>query len=356
MSQSAALAHLHALGPRGACLQASAPGRVNLIGEHTDYSGGYVLPLALTQRTYVALALNQGAEGRLYANSREQGAAEASLEAPATGSWTDYLVGAVQQLRALGGKVRSLHIGLASDVPLGAGVSSSAALEVATLRALRQACQVQISDVALAYAAQRIENAYLGLKTGIMDPMAASLGTAGAPLLFDTHSGHTETLPLFSRAVFLTFHSGVSRRLVDGAYNQRRAATDAALKALGVPRLVGLSAKQIESLTRAIRPRVRHVVTENARVLAAVEALRADDPVEFGALMQAAHASMRDDFAASHEQVDAQVKAALAAGALGARITGAGFGGCFVVLAWAQTAAQIRTALLRQFPTARHLG
>ena len=330
---------------------ASAPGRVNLIGEHTDYSGGYVLPLALEQRTEVCLAVGVGAPGTLTAHSVEAGQASVPLDAAATGVWTDYLIGAV---KILGLNVPSLTVAIASDVPLGAGLSSSAALEVATLRALRAALSLKLSDYELAYAAQRIENEHLGLKTGIMDQMAASLGQPGAPLLFDTYTGKTEPLPMFSDAVFMIFHSGVSRRLVDGAYNDRRAATDFALEHLGVKRLVNIHAAQITHLPTTIQPRIRHVVSENARVLQAAEALKADAPEPFGALMSAAHVSMRDDFEASHEQVDVQVAFAQDQGALGARITGAGFGGSYVVLA--PRNSDLADKILTQFPHARRVA
>ena len=345
MSQSAATALFAEIAPTPNPMEGSAPGRVNLIGEHTDYSGGYVLPQALELRTYVALAINEGPSGTLSANSREEGQATADLSAQAPGIWTDYLVGAVKVMNQLGANISSLQIGLASDVPLGAGVSSSAALEVSVLRALRKASGLGIRDQDLAYAAQRIENEHLGLKTGIMDQMASSLGTPGAPLLFDTHTGETEVLPMFTDAVFMTFHSGVSRRLVEGAYNERRAATDAALETLKVERLVDIDEGQIATLPAAIQPRVRHVVSENARVRNAAAALKADQPEAFGDLMNAAHASMRDDF-----------EAALAAGALGARITGAGFGGCYVVLAKASAAQAVCERLLSEFETAKQVS
>ena len=332
-------------------VEATAPGRVNLIGEHTDYSGGYVLPLALERRAAVCLSINAGKAGFLSANSREEGLAEVSLDATPTGVWTDYIIGAV---KVLGLQLSSLTIGLASDVPLGAGVSSSAAFEVSLLRALREAAGVDLSDRDLAYAAQRIENEHLGLKTGIMDQMASSLGQPGAPLLFDTHTGETQTLPMFTDAEFITFHSGVSRRLVEGAYNERRAATDSALETLSVERLVGISEAQIATLPADTQPRVRHVASENARVLEAAEALRFNDAGRFGQLMNAAHASMRDDFEASHELVDAQVAFAQDQGALGARITGAGFGGCYVVLA--KKHKDLAAKILSQFPAARRVA
>lgn len=321
-----------------------------------NYSGGYVLPLALTLRTYVALSVNTGVEGQLRAKSREEGEASVSLSDAADNLWTDYLIGTVRVMNDLGAGITSLTIGLASDVPLGAGVSSSAALEVSILLALREACGLTISDADLAYAAQRIENQHLGLKTGIMDQMASSLGNPGAPLLFDTHSGTTQTLPAFTDTTFLTFHSGVSRRLVEGAYNERRAATDQALDILRVERLVDISEAQIAALPTAIQPRVRHVTSENARVLAAAEALKSNDPTTFATLMNAAHASMRDDFEASHPEVDAQVQTALTAGALGARITGAGFGGCYVTLCPNTQIQSLTKTLLEQFPQARRVA
>ena len=369
MTQALALNHFHDLlhdlaadtnmntvAMNTVAIEASAPGRVNLIGEHTDYSGGYVLPLALERRTWVALAINQAPTGTLHANSQQEGKATADLNAPASNLWTDYLVGAVRLMNELGAGIDSLTIGLASDVPLGAGVSSSAALEVSVLRALRTACHLTLSDTDLAYVAQRIENEHLGLQTGIMDQMAASLGTPGAPLFFDTHTGLAEPLPMFSDACFLTFHSGVSRRLVEGAYNERRAATDLALQTLNLERLVQVSPAQIAQLPAAIHPRVRHVTTENERVLAAVAALKGDQPEIFARLMNAAHASMRDDFAASHDDVDAQVAAALRAGAMGARITGAGFGGCYVALSRPDKVADICADLLAQFPFAKRVA
>lgn len=353
MSAATAADLFRGLKPKGEGTAASAPGRVNLIGEHTDYSGGYVLPLALERRTYVHLEINQGDTGTLVAQSREEGHVECPLDQQPTGIWTDYLCGAVRVANELGANIRSLTVGLASDVPLGAGVSSSAAFEVSVLRALREASGIDLSDKDLAYAAQRIENLHLGLKTGIMDQMASSLGKPGAPILFDTHTSAVDPLPMFTRARFMTFHSGVSRRLVDGAYNERRTATDHALKALGVDRLVDIEPAQIHILPAAHQPRIHHVVSENRRVLAAADALRRDQDKTFGALMNAAHTSMRDDFEASHADVDVQVAAALDAGALGARITGAGFGGCYVVLVKADAVAQMRGTILDKFTQAK---
>lgn len=351
-----ALYALQKLKVRRDATTSSAPGRVNLIGEHTDYSGGLVMPLALDRRTHVALCLNNGKPGQLRANSREAGLAVGSINQPVSNHWTDYIRGAVLEMRKVGAEISSIDLGVASDVPLGAGVSSSAALEISVLRAIRLETGINLSDVDLAYMAQRIENDHLRLKTGIMDQMASSLGDVGRPLLFDTYTGNTEPLPSFQDCVFLTFHSGISRRLLEGAYNERRASTDLALKLLNLKQLVAVSTQQIESLPEAIQPRIRHVVSENTRVLKAASAIREQESVRFGKLMNEAHESMRDDFEASHKEVDLQVNEALKMGAIGARITGAGFGGCYVILVPTHKSEEIRTKLLRKFQDSRQVA
>jgi galactokinase len=313
----------------------SAPGRVNLIGEHTDYNGGFVLPVALPQRTVAEVALRADRTVRAWS------AATSELLGYVVGNesrgrgWLDYVQGITAALAAEGCSLSGFDLRLTSDVPIGAGVSSSAALEVALLRALRTALALPLDDVALARVAQRAENEFVGARTGIMDQMAASLGRPGTALFIDTLSLAHESVPLRGDIELVVVDSGVSHAHAGGEYNARRTDCERACHLLGVESLRALSPGDLAGvvLPEPLGRRVRHVVTENARVLAAVEALRAGDGPALGALLRASHASLRDDYAVSTPEVDTLVEIAHAdPQVLGARMTGGGFGGAVVML------------------------
>jgi len=321
-------------------LVASAPGRVNLIGEHTDYNGGFVLPAAIPQRTGVALAPRDDAWVRVAsANVGPAAGGETyrlGAEAPGRG-WLDYVQGITVALRAAGHAVGGFDAYVASTVPLGSGLSSSAALEVALLRALRAAFALPLDDGVLARLGQRAENDFVGARVGIMDQMAASLADVDTALFLDTRSLAYERVPLPAAAELVVVDSGVKHAHTTGDYNMRRAECERACALLGVPQLrdVGLAdLDRLAALPAPLDRRARHVVTENARVLAAVGALKAGDLHALGELFAASHASQRDDYAVSVPETDLLVALAAREPAIyGARLTGGGFGGAVVMLA-----------------------
>ena len=311
-----------------------APGRVNLIGDHTDYNDGYVFPVALEIGTFISYSRNNS--GKVRARSINMEATlERPLDAPAFDDWLDYVLGSLQALaRHQGAPLPTgLDLTIGSTVPTGASVSSSAALEVATLRAASQAFGLDLNPETLAQLAQEAENAFVGVNCGLMDQMASSTGAPGSALFFDTKTLETALEPLPDDYAFLTLHSGLSRQLTSGAYNERREQCEAAAAAIGVPSLRTATLEQVDALPAGkTRDRARHVVTENARVLVARDALRDGQMADFGRLMTQSHWSLSQDFQTSTREVDALVQSCLDRDAMGARITGAGFGGCIVVL------------------------
>jgi galactokinase len=319
---------------------ADAPGRVNLIGEHTDYNGGFVLPTVIPQRTTVELSPRSDQLVRVWsANVGETGqAAEFTLghETPAR-AWVDYVQGVTVALRQRGYQLRGADMRISSAVPIGSGLSSSAALEVSVARALRAAFDLRLDDVELAMAGKWAENEFVGAPTGIMDQMVASLGQPGAALFLDTRTLKFERVPLPPSVDLVVIDSGIRHRLVTGEYATRRSQCEEASRRLGVAELRDVAVAdlpRVEQLDEPFRRRARHVVTEDERVLQAVAALRANDPGQVGELFYASHASMRDDYEVSVPQVDALVEIASSEhDVYGARLTGGGFGGSVVILA-----------------------
>jgi len=314
---------------------AEAPGRANLIGEHTDYSGGFVLPFTIPQRTRVEL-LRRGDDLARVHSVQLKGTATFHIGAETTRhDWSDYVQGvtAIARSRSLGG----FEARIDSDVPPGSGLSSSAALEVGLLRALREAFRWELDDVGLAMLAQRAEVEFVGAPVGVMDPLACSLGRPGTALFIDTRSLRTEHVPLPDTLGIAVVHSGIKHDHASGEYRTRRAECEEATRALGVPSLRALTVDdlpRIEALPSPLDRRARHVMTENARVLQAVDALRAGRLEQLGGLLAASHRSLRDDFQVSTPDVDRLVAlAAEAPGVFGARLTGGGFGGAIVVAA-----------------------
>ena len=322
-----------------------APGRVNLIGEHTDYNGGFVFPIATPQRTTIAVAPR--ADGRVRAWSRDVGDARAWIEyqlgeEQRAGHWGDYVAGVTASVRESGHALGGFDARIESDLPLGGGLSSSASLEVALLRALRGLFGLPLDDVEVAKIAQRAETGLVGAPVGIMDQMAASLADGNAALFLDTRSLAYERVPLPPELALIVIHSGLTHSHAAGEYRVRRAECESAARLLGVNELRDATPADVAraALPPPLDRRARHVVTENARVVAARDALAAGAAQQLGDLMTASHVSMRDDFEISTPEIDLLVELTRAeAGVFGARLTGGGFGGSIVALAEAGRAA-----------------
>jgi galactokinase len=329
---------------------ASAPGRVNLIGEHTDYTGGFVFPCAIDRRVAVAVG-----RGRAQVYSADFGETRALGGADKT--WADYPRGVVWSLRDAGFTVEPVHMAIAGDVPIGAGLSSSAAIECATAVAYARLFGLEIPRPKLALLCQRAENAFVGVNCGIMDQFASLLCSAGTALLVDCRTLEAETVPIeLDRAglALVVCDTRVPRSLAATGYNERRASCEAAAATLGVPQLRDASVADLDRLSGLALKCARHVVTENARVHAAATALRANDFTGFGQLMFESHQSLRDDFEVSVPELDDFVDGARSAGALGARLTGAGFGGCAIALVTANRLAALREAVVSRFQSRGH--
>lgn len=316
---------------------AYAPGRVNLIGEHTDYNDGFVLPCAIDRGTAVAFGPVPGAETIvLSADYGEEDAFDAAAPFTAAPGWRAHVRALAAVMRDEGVPPAPLALAIAGDVPQGAGLSSSASLGVALAGVFDAVDGRGRKPSLLARIAQAAENRYVGTACGIMDQLAAAAGQAGHALLIDCRSLSITPVPLADDMAVLIVHSGITRGLVDSAYNERRQACEAAARAIGVAALREATLDQLAAVTDdVIRARARHVISENARTLALPGAIAARDWGAIGALMAASHASMRDDFAITLPPIDALVArlATAAAGQGGARMTGGGFGGCVVALA-----------------------
>lgn len=331
----------------------SAPGRVNLLGEHTDYNGGPVLPFALPRRTVVLAGPGDGWE----AVSGLDGAVQTFDPARAPeGRWTDYLAGVVRVLQEMRAAPPGGRIAVASAVPVGAGLSSSAALSVAAARALSQLARRRLSREALAEVAYRAEHDIVGVQCGKMDQMIAAEGVAGHALLIETADGTITPIP-FEQPVLL-FETGVAHRLADGEYNRRRAECGAALEAcraagLEVEHLAQVSEQSLQSLEArmptVLHRRMRHVVSETARTRAAAMALAVGDYAKFGGYLEAGHRSLRDDFESSCGEADRLVESAVRHGAWGARLTGAGWGGTVIVMAPPERVPALTSAVSADF-------
>ena len=334
---------------------ASAPARANLIGEHTDYHGGYVLPMPLDCATTVAAERTDRA-GTVTVESRTLNKrVEIGEDWSRRGEWTDYPVGCLVLLRRRGIELPGLALTIDSTVPMGAGVSSSAALEVATLKAVRALLGLEIDDVEIAVLAQRAEVEFVGVPCGIMDQMIASLGRPGEALLIDTGDLSRRPVPLPPDHLFAVLHSGIAHKLSDSGYADRRRDCAEAARRLRAETLreVMPGDDRIAALPEPLPRRVRHVLTENARVLAMARAMQAGEIERIGRLMLESHASQRDDFEVSIPEIDALVAGAMRHGAIGARLTGGGFGGSIVALVRAADLTGWWRAMQADFPRAR---
>jgi galactokinase len=321
-----------------------APGRVNLIGEHTDYNDGFVLPAAIDLAAWVAAAPRQDRVVRVDAVDLGRRAERSLDEAdprPAR-DWSDYVFGVAFELERVGYRLRGADLVLTSDVPVGAGMSSSAALEVAVALALLDLAEIQLDPVEVAQLCQTAENRFVGTRCGIMDQFASCRGRAGHALLLDCRSLEVRDVPIPANVVLLVCDSRVTHALADGAYNERRAACESAVQALRRrrPDIRALRDVTLAELERArdeipevVWRRCRHVVTENARVVSAIDVLAAGDLTALGALLRASHESLRDDYEVSCAELDFLVDVASRCdGVFGSRLMGGGFGGSTINL------------------------
>lgn len=322
----------------------AAPGRVNLIGEHTDYNDGFVMPFALPHVTIAAVARREDGVLRLHSADVPGGPVELRVDDLAPGSdkdWTAYPAGVVWALREAGHAVTGADVHLTSTVPSGAGLSSSAALEVVVALALNDLCALGLKGWQLARLCQRAENVYVGAPTGIMDQTAAACCEAGHALFLDTRDLSQRQIPfdLAGRGLrLLVVDTRVKHAHSDGEYGKRRAGCEKGAALLGVDALRDVPYDGLDAALRQlgdeeeVRRLVRHIVTENQRVERVVSLLESGDPRAIGPVLTAGHASLRDDFRISCPELDLIVDTALSAGALGARMTGGGFGGSAIVL------------------------
>ena len=315
-----------------------APGRVNLIGEHTDYNDGFVLPIAIDRATWIALGPRRDERVVAYSLDFEQ-AVDFDLRGftKQNEGWGEYLKGVAWALQQAGYALRGWEGVVAGDVPIGAGLSSSAALELATARAFAAASDLPWDAASMARLGQRAENEWVGVNCGIMDQMISAAGKADHALLIDCRTLDSQPVPLPPDAAIVVLDTATRRGLVDSAYNERRAQCEAAARFFGVRALRDVDLPGFEAragqLDEVIRRRARHVVTENDRTLQAAEAMRRGDAAGLGRLMDASHASLRDDFEVSSGELDAMAACARRHPAcFGARMTGGGFGGCAVAL------------------------
>ncbi|WP_059007125.1 galactokinase [Streptomyces specialis] len=348
----------------------SAPGRVNLIGEHTDYNDGLALPLALPHTTKAAVSRRADRRLRLFSGGFSgdlpgAGPVDLDLDALAPGAvtgWAAYPAGGVWALREAGHELGGLNISYESDVPVGAGLSSSAALEVVTATALNDIFGLDLTPVAVARTAARAENDFTGVPCGILDQMASACCTSGHVMRLDTRDLGRRQIP-FAMALeglrLLVIDTRVRHAHADGAYARRRVECEAGAAAPGAPALRDVAAEDLDdALARlpddVLRRRVRPVVTENDRVARAVSLLDAGRARDIGPLLSAGHASLRDDFGVSCPELDLAVEVSVGAGALGARMTGGGFGGSALALVDAGAAEFTARAVRAAFDRAGH--
>lgn len=338
---------------RPAEANAEAPGRVNLLGEHTDYNEGFVLPTTIPQTTKVHVARSPDRRYRFYTANLGQFLEYEDAGAPPRG-FGKYVFGCIEVLRSRGVDVPPILVHIVSDVPMGGGLSSSAALEVSVLRALRTLLNIELDDVELAKLAQRAEIEYAGVRCGILDQMAASVGRPNQMLFLDTRTLERKLLPL-PKGDLIVLDSGVARTLATSGYNDRRSECERAAQLLGVKALRDeTTLERVGQLPEPLDRRARHVITENARVL---EAVRGIDATRFGELMNQSHASLRDDYEVSVPPLDTLVRLLQEHPAVyGARLTGAGFGGACVALAHPGTAAEVKANVLKSYRAAGFEG
>jgi len=336
-----------------------APGRVNLIGEHTDYNDGFVLPMAIDRAIWIALRPVEGDEVRVHSLDFAEPRSfllGAVRGVPIKGEeeWLEYLKGTAWSLQEAGNELKAWEGVLAGDVPIGAGLSSSAALEMATARAFAFVAELDWEPGPMALLGQRAENQWVGVNCGIMDQMISASGRADHALLLDCRSLETKLVPLPPGTAVVVLDTGTRRGLVDSAYNERRAQCEAAAWFFGVKALRDVNLEEFqarqEELDEPARRRARHVIAENERTVQAAEVMEGGDAAVLGELMDASHESLREDFEVSSPALDTMAACARRReGCFGARMTGAGFGGCAVALVRAEGADEFAAEVAAEY-------
>ena len=343
-----------------------APGRVNLIGEHTDYNAGLVLPVAIGLETWIAFFPTDDRSVRLQTDGKGETAAfDLDAIGPRRGSWIDYVAGTAWALHQIGVPVRGLLGVVAADLPREAGLSSSASLELASAWALAADARPALSGLDLARACQGAENDYVGVQCGLMDQFAVACGQPGAAMLLDCRSLDYRAVPLPRDLALVVCHTGSRRRLGASAYNARRRMCEESVAAVAALRpevrsLRDLGAGDLDWLAGVVEEehfrRCRHVITENARVEATVAALEGGDYDALGRAFAESHASLRDDYEVSSSELDLLVQIATGtSGVIAARMTGAGFGGCTINLVRPEAVDRLRSAVAHEYRPASGL-
>lgn len=350
--------HFEELYGRKPDVIAEAPGRVNLIGEHIDYSEGFVLPFAIADRTYAAIAKREDGLVRIASQQRKEQIFSIDIKdvkPGSSGDWEKYVLGVIWSLQVNSG----FDIFIDGHVPAGAGLSSSAALECSVAVGLNELCGLNKTRADLARATQKAENDYVGMPCGIMDQSVSLMAAVGAALLLDCRNLSTELIPFDVAKAgleLLIIDTAAHHALVDGGYAQRRASCEAVAKKLNVKSMRELTLSDLEKgrsqITDTEYLRARHAITEIERVLAAVTALRASDFQQLGKLINQSHISLRDDYTVSCPELDCAVDAALAAGALGSRMVGGGFGGSAIALVHVADVDAVKAAVSQAFEKA----
>ena len=346
-------------------LAVQAPGRVNLIGEHTDYNDGFVLPCAINYRTVICGAPRDDGQVRVvaadYGDERDEFCLDTAIEARPDRLWANYVRGVVKYLQEAGHGLRGADLAISGNVPQGAGLSSSASLEVATGQFFTSLSSLAIDPTELALIGQRAENRFVGCNCGIMDQLISARGEAGHALLIDCRSLATQSVAMPAGVAVVIVNSNVQRGLVGSEYNTRRRQCEEAARFFGVKALrdVDLATYQARAagLDPVVARRARHIITDSQRAVDLAAALSAGDMRRIGQLMADSHASMRDDFEITCPQVDALVEIVkdVIGDAGGVRMTGGGFGGCVVSLVPDRLVASVRSTVSERYPAATGL-
>ncbi|MFV9672792.1 MAG: galactokinase [Acidimicrobiia bacterium] len=334
------------------------PGRVNLIGEHTDYNDGFVLPMAIDRSVWIALRTRNDRIVRIVSSGHPETEFDLDGLVPGIDGWAEYVKGVAWSIGSAG--LSGWDGAVASDIPIGAGLSSSAALEIAATLIFATVSGEKWDPIASALAAQHAENEWVGVSCGIMDQLIVATACEGHATLIDCRTLELAPVPLPDDVAIVILDTGTRRQLVDSEYDERRRACERAAEAASVPALRDLSVADLGALSDLVDEvtfrRARHIVTENDRTIEAASALGSGDTARFGQLMAASHRSLRDDFQVSSEALDLMVEIASGVdGCLGARMTGAGFGGCAVALVAASGAAAFVNEVVESYASATGL-